>query len=278
MPDKTAQDKPEKPIEETPESEKATVSGAASAQASEEKEAESPDTKDPEKETLEEEASDTQESETEKPEEEAAKNKASAKDENSKQDEKIDVPTVDPNASLKIDELTVKPKKAEIEIEESFAENGEENKLEKRNKKIYILGSIIAVLVIISVAALLFFYVGKLFAPEKKEPPKDEKKVVKEEKPTLDKPEWTIEVLNGSGVPGAAKEVADQLTEAGYTVVSTGNAQGYDYEESELLVAEDMIDKADLLKEDIKDIIDISGTAGELDDSTASARIIIGKE
>ncbi|MDO8586603.1 MAG: LCP family protein [Armatimonadota bacterium] len=44
----------------------------------------------------------------------------------------------------------------------------------------------------------------------------------------------TVEVLNGSGIPGAAARVAEFLTRSGYTVLSTGNAPDFDYPRCEI--------------------------------------------
>lgn len=93
----------------------------------------------------------------------------------------------------------------------------------------------------------------------------------------VNRSEWSFEVLNGSGVTGAAKKLADQLKELGYQVSKVGNADRDDYETSQLYVSEDFADKVDAVVVDIKDIIKIASIAGELKNSTASARIIIGK-
>lgn len=96
----------------------------------------------------------------------------------------------------------------------------------------------------------------------------------------LDKSEWSFEILNGSGVTGAAGKLRDELIELGYSVVRTANADSDDYEQTQIYVREDLLDKVDLVVVDIKDVIRIASVAGELTDtdSTASARIIIGKE
>ncbi|HHY93165.1 MAG TPA: LCP family protein [Firmicutes bacterium] len=44
-----------------------------------------------------------------------------------------------------------------------------------------------------------------------------------------------VEVLNGNGEAGAAKEVAQQLANMGYTVVRVGNADRFTYQESQIL-------------------------------------------
>ena len=93
----------------------------------------------------------------------------------------------------------------------------------------------------------------------------------------LNRAEWPLEVLNGSEVTGAAKKLADQLKALGYPVVKTGNADRDDYTQSEFFVRKELADSVDLVILDIKDIIKIASISGELTDSTASARIIIGK-
>ncbi len=97
-------------------------------------------------------------------------------------------------------------------------------------------------------------------------------------KPQLIKSEWSFEVLNGSGVRGAAKKLADQLKDLGYQVVKVANADRDDYAKTQILVTGNLQDKIDLVVADVKDVVKIASVAGELKDSTASARIIIGKE
>jgi hypothetical protein len=48
-------------------------------------------------------------------------------------------------------------------------------------------------------------------------------------------PNPKVEVLNGSGVAGAAKKVADQLTQAGFEVTRTDNAPKSDYYQSQVI-------------------------------------------
>ncbi|MBI2017804.1 LytR C-terminal domain-containing protein [Candidatus Daviesbacteria bacterium] len=96
--------------------------------------------------------------------------------------------------------------------------------------------------------------------------------------PQLIRSDWSFEVLNGSGISGQAKKIADQIKELGYQVIKTGNADKQTYTESQILVSNDLKEKVDLVIADLKDIIKIATVAGELKDSTASARIILGKD
>lgn len=90
--------------------------------------------------------------------------------------------------------------------------------------------------------------------------------------------QWSFEVLNGSGTTGLAKKIGDKIKDLGYQVVKTGNADKDDYPKTQILVKKEFSDKVDLLVADLKDIIKIASYAGELKDSTASARIILGKD
>lgn len=97
-------------------------------------------------------------------------------------------------------------------------------------------------------------------------------------RPILDRSQWSFEVLNGSGVTGAAKKVADKMQALGYPVVKTGNADNSNYQQTQILAKAEFLEKVDLVVADLKDTIKIASLAGELKDSTASARIIIGKD
>lgn len=90
--------------------------------------------------------------------------------------------------------------------------------------------------------------------------------------------EWSFEVLNGSGVSGLAKKIADELESLGYKIIKVGNADKSDYEKTQIFVRDNLKDQVDKVIADIGDIIKIASVAGGLEDSTASAQIIIGKD
>lgn len=96
--------------------------------------------------------------------------------------------------------------------------------------------------------------------------------------PILDRSKWSFEVLNGSGVTGQAKKVADKMQALGYPVIKTGNADKDNYPKTQILAKADLLSKIDLVIADLKDTIKIASAAGELREGTASARIIIGKD
>lgn len=195
---------------------------------------------------------------------------------------KTEVPTVDPNATLEIEKITKSPdsptvdKNAPLKVEE-IEEKEEDGVQEKSNKMLFLAGG--GILLIILLATLGFFVLSS------KEMPQENKKTeIKTEtptptpKPALIRSEWSLEVLNGSGVAGVAKKLAERLREKGYQVISAGNADKDSYTESQIYVSSAFKERIDLLIADVKDVVKIASIAGELKDSTASARIIVGKK
>lgn len=94
---------------------------------------------------------------------------------------------------------------------------------------------------------------------------------------SLNRADWSFEVLNGSGIAGEAKKTADKLTSLGYVVVKTGNADKDTYIENALFVRAGKESDADLLLADLKTNFSIASISGTLTEGTASARLIIGK-
>lgn len=90
--------------------------------------------------------------------------------------------------------------------------------------------------------------------------------------------QWSFEVLNGSGESGLAKKIATKIQDLGYQVVKTGNADKSNYSQTQILAKQDVLDKLDLVIADLRDVIKIASIAGQLQEGTASARIIIGKD
>ncbi|MBI5044627.1 MAG: LytR C-terminal domain-containing protein [Candidatus Levybacteria bacterium] len=177
------------------------------------------------------------------------------------------VPTVAPDAPLKVEE------QSQEEVEE-------EPPLEKSNKKLFILGAIISLVVVIITMAFGIYLLQQASQDKSKE-----KKVVVEATPTpkvdltLDRDDWTFEVLNGTSTPGKAANLAQELTKKGYSVIKTGNADTKDYEETEILIIDSKTnEETELVLEDIKDVVNKPTKSGDLVDGSASARIIIGSQ
>lgn len=152
---------------------------------------------------------------------------------------------------------------------------------EKSRKKIYIIGAIILLLVLVaSILLFMNFNKNKKVEESKVEtaqtPEVSSPTEVAEEKPeTFDRSKITLEILNGSGVAGAAKKIADNLAALGYQIIEVGNASAS--EQSQIFISNSLEKyKSEFLK-DLEEDFKEATISGELEDSTASARIIIGK-
>ena len=98
------------------------------------------------------------------------------------------------------------------------------------------------------------------------------------EQPAPDRASVTIQILNGSGIPGKAGTVKDLLTGLGYQDIDTGNADTYDYDQTEISVADANTALLNLLIADLKSAYDLSDESTALSaDSEYDAIIIVGK-
>lgn len=174
-----------------------------------------------------------------------------------------DVPAVDMNAPLKSD---------------GSEENDDLPDIEKSNKKLFVLGASVFIATIIITCVAGFFFLNGMSGQKKAVEPKEEKTAVATPTPTvaIKREEWTFEVLNGSGVAGAAAKASDKLTTLGYKVVKTGNAD--DATGNTLFVIAAKKDEAKAIVEDLKkDFGDITIGEALTTDTKAVARLVIGK-
>lgn len=162
--------------------------------------------------------------------------------------------------------------------QESNLPNPNYNFVTERKKSKKALFSLILVVIVLTVVGAFIFNKKSSKQTEPTPSPTSIPTPTQTPKPAFDKADWSLEVLNGSGVTGAAKKIADKLKEMGYQIVKTGNADKDSYEKTQILVKSDLKEKLDLLIADLKDVIKIASVGGELKDSTASARIILGKD
>lgn len=89
----------------------------------------------------------------------------------------------------------------------------------------------------------------------------------------------SIRILNGNEQKGAASAAKKILEEKGYNVVSTGNADNFDYAQTEIIIKSDKISALDKLKTDLSGSYTIGSTSATLDPKAAyDAQVIIGKE
>ncbi|HVZ12589.1 MAG TPA: LytR C-terminal domain-containing protein [Patescibacteria group bacterium] len=95
----------------------------------------------------------------------------------------------------------------------------------------------------------------------------------------LDRSKLAIHVLNGSGVSGASKKASDFLEGLGYNVVESGNAENFDYDNSEIQIKASDSKYLALLKKDASSKYTIGSTSATLKESGRDdAVFIVGKE
>lgn len=88
----------------------------------------------------------------------------------------------------------------------------------------------------------------------------------------------TIQVLNGTGVPGQANGVKALLEGKGYTGITTGNADTYDYTQSEIQISKDKSYLKDTILADVKSSLTDPKVTELPSDATVDVVIIIGKD
>ena len=94
----------------------------------------------------------------------------------------------------------------------------------------------------------------------------------------LDRANLKIIVQNGGGVAGAATKGSDILKKLGYDVVSSGNADNFDYSKTTIQVKSTKKTYLDLLKKDLSTDYTIGAFTSDYTGTDADAVVIIGKE
>lgn len=95
----------------------------------------------------------------------------------------------------------------------------------------------------------------------------------------VNKSEFTIRILNGSGIVGEAGRAKDLLEGGGFTIDSTGNADNYDYADT-VIQAGDTVKQAwvDSLKESLGTKYNVKSSTETIADGVeADVVVIIGK-
>lgn len=153
--------------------------------------------------------------------------------------------------------------------------------LEKKNRKMFAVGMIVLVVMLSGLGVVLY-------QRSKLPPISQESQVVEvqtgegaEASPTpeptptaMTREEITVEVLNGSGVTGAAGALAKKLEELGYKIGEVGNAP--EAAGHELYVRTDLEKELAVLLADLETELGIATISGYLEDSEANARVVLG--
>lgn len=93
----------------------------------------------------------------------------------------------------------------------------------------------------------------------------------------LDRANLKVAVLNGSGEAGAATKASDALKKLGYDVVSSGNADNFDYTDTQIQVKSTKKTYLSLLKSDLSGTYTIGSATADYTGTSADAVVIVGK-
>lgn len=93
----------------------------------------------------------------------------------------------------------------------------------------------------------------------------------------LDRADAAIQILNGSGISGAAGSMSAVLKSAGWSDITTGNADSFDFEDVSISVTKESAGFLPMLEEDLEDDYTIGDTDTDLASTTYDAVITIGK-
>lgn len=96
--------------------------------------------------------------------------------------------------------------------------------------------------------------------------------------PAINRADVKIKVLNGSGTPGRASALKDILKNKGYQEILTGNADSFNFNQSELQIKESKASVSTMLKSDLKENITSFKELILSDKEAADVLIIIGKD
>jgi hypothetical protein len=153
--------------------------------------------------------------------------------------------------------------------------------LEVRNKRLYIIGILLLILIVV-LSAILFFLRMNIGSNHEEvveirqvqEDVEIEDFEIDISVQQLSREEISLEILNGSSVSGLAGKTAKDFENLGYEIIEVGNSEPTDT--NIVLVNSRDSGKIDVLLEDLEDKLNIASVSGELEDSSASARIILG--
>lgn len=91
----------------------------------------------------------------------------------------------------------------------------------------------------------------------------------------LNRKDLQIQILNGSGVTGAAKAAQDYLEGLGYTVSALGNASSSSYTTTQISLKDSRKDYLSILKKDLSGKYSVADTADSLEDNSKYDVVII---
>ena len=148
----------------------------------------------------------------------------------------------------------------------------------KPSKKIALMIFILT-FIVVSIATYYFFFQKTSISPPVDSDPSPTPTSQPTATPTplaVNSEELKVQILNGSGVAGAAGKAAQILEELGYQDIDTGNASSYDYDSTQ--IATDKSEIFDLLTKDLSGEYSLEEDQKKIDqDSEFDVIVTIGK-
>jgi len=183
--------------------------------------------------------------------------------------------------SSKLDEQSVASALASTDPQMDFSD---EIPLETSNKRIYFLGLAILIFSFIATPGILYLKTKLPTASEESvkevttQETETEEKVSETESKVvaLKRSEISLEVLNGSGIAGLAGKTAASFEELDYRIIKVGNFGEVD--QTAIYINPEVEGKVELLLADMQKLLKTASISGELKNSTASARIVVGRD
>lgn len=94
--------------------------------------------------------------------------------------------------------------------------------------------------------------------------------------PAFNPQNWSVEILNGSGRGGVAKDAAGKINLLGFPIASISNAANSKYKGVSVYLSSSLSPFENQFMEKIKSVYPDASVSGMLNEGTNSARIIIG--
>lgn len=165
----------------------------------------------------------------------------------------------------------------EENLEAILDDEADTDAADRKNTVIFITGIVVAA--ILAIASVVIFVIYANSVSEPKSVGMKEEEVVSSPTPTpsFSRAAISFEVLNASGVSGAAGSAAAKLEEAGYTVLLVGNSKKQDTTEVYVASTVSASDLQEVLA-DMSTMFSVASSAGDLTGTTASARLILGSK
>lgn len=140
---------------------------------------------------------------------------------------------------------------------------------------------VIFIIILMIVVGTLGFFLVKRSKTKKVVTPVVTKEVPPTATPTpkpFDRSKLSIQVLNGSGEPGASKKGSDFLEPLGYNVVEVSNADNFKYEKVTIKIKQSKSEYLGQLKKDLAGKYEVGSISASLvETAREDAVVIIGK-